>query len=214
MAGWIAVAGFLCLLYWFLGLFAKKRVGAAPLVSAVLLFGLAATTHLVDEKVDTGGKTAAANAPATASSDYFASQLPSFKPGATLQEVRIKGRPLCLVRYVPRRPGSDPGANWWTTCPFNHTLGSVAAVRTKLALPKAWGKRNERVVARIPVGETVTYLRGRAAKQCEPSGGKCYDGGGVQLLFRGQDFERSWFVRYECTTGAESAPARFTPCAG
>jgi hypothetical protein len=57
-------------------------------------------------------------------------------------------------------------------------------------------------------------MRGRAAKQCEPGGGECYPGGGVQLLFDPDDFDREWFVRVECARGGEREPAAFEACAG
>ena len=70
------------------------------------------------------------------------------------------------------------------------------------------------MIAQIPAGENVEFLDGEAAPQCEPDGKRCYGGGGVQFLFRSADFDRSWFVRYECSSAAEKAAIRFTACAG
>ena len=117
-------------------------------------------------------------------------------------------------RAEARRHGGDPGANWWTTCKVNRALRSIADVRRVLALKHAWGARNGRVFARVPAGERVTRLRGVAARQCEAHGGHCYRGGGTQLLFESDDFQRTWFVRRECAKGPEDAPARFVACAG
>jgi hypothetical protein len=228
----LAFAGFLCILYAFvsLGLERWRRAPAAGgarerlgfLAVAVLLFAFAATTQLVGDKVATpssqaaassGQSTTSSSGAATADSDYFASHLSSFRPGPVLESERLRNE-LCLVRYYSSRPGQDPGANWWTTCKLNSTFKSVADVRKELALPVDWGKRNARVIARIPAGESVVFMRGPAARQCEPSGKPCYAGGGDQLLFRSEDFDRSWFVRYECSTAPEKAAIRFTACAG
>jgi hypothetical protein len=41
----------------------------------------------------------------------------------------------------------------------------VAAVRARLALPRAWGARNARVFATVSVGERVVFLEGAAAEE-------------------------------------------------
>jgi hypothetical protein len=148
-------------------------------------------------------------------SDYFAGEMSSFRGPATLHAEPLRTQ-LCLVRYFDRRRAeannSDPGANWWTTCEYNATLRSVALVHAKLALPKAWGARDARIVATIPAGTRITYLSGIAARQCEAASHRCYEGGGVQLLFHDRDVSRSWFQSTECADGRESAPARFVAC--
>ncbi len=160
---------------------------------------------------------AAASCTATGQmSDYFADAMSSFEGPATLHAGPL-AKPLCLVRYFDRRrarsKGGDPGANWWTTCEYSEsTLGSVVLVRKKLALPKAWGARDARVMATIPAGASITYLSGTAARQCE-SGSRCYEGGGEQLLFHDRDVNRKWFGSTECDAAAESAPtSRFMSC--
>jgi hypothetical protein len=159
-----------------------------------------------------------ANCTATGqTSDYFAGSMSSFKGPATLHAETLS-QPMCLVRYFDRQRakanGGDPGANWWTTCEYDEkALGSVALVRRKLALPKAWGARNARVTATIPAGTKVTYLIGIAARQCEDSGASCYEGGGEQVLFHGRDVNRAWLGQVECDKAAESAARyRFVAC--
>jgi len=150
-------------------------------------------------------------------SDYFAGSMSSFKGVAALHAETLT-QPMCLVRYFDRRRatanGGDPGANWWTTCEYDQkSLGSVALVRQKLALPKAWGARDGRVTATIPAGTKVTYLSGIAEKQCEDSGARCYEGGGVQLLFHARDVNPAWLGHVECDGVAETAARyRFAAC--
>jgi hypothetical protein len=155
---------------------------------------------------------------APASAGYFVGHLASFRAPATLH-AGVADEPLCLVRYYDRAQArrdrhGDPGANWWTTCRFDATLDTVDEVRTRLALPRRWGDRDARVVAEVPAGTQIAYLSGRAAKQCEPSGRRCYAGGGMQVLFRDRDFERDWFVRRECVRAAEGARPHFAVCSG
>jgi hypothetical protein len=150
-------------------------------------------------------------------SDYFAGSMSSFKGVAALHAETLT-QPMCLVRYFDRRRatanGADPGTNWWTTCEYDQkSLGSVALVRQKLALPKAWGARDGRVTATIPAGTKVIYLSGIAEKQCEDSGARCYEGGGVQLLFHARDVNPAWLGHVECDEAAETAARyRFAAC--
>lgn len=154
----------------------------------------------------------------SSSAGYFVGQLASFRAPARLH-AGVGDQPLCLVRYYDRTRArrdrrGDPGANWWTTCRFDATLDTVDEVRLRLALPRSWGGRDARVVAEVPAGTQIAYLSGRAAKQCEPSGRRCYHGGGMQVLFRDRDFERDWFVRRECARAAEGARPHFVVCSG
>jgi flagellar biosynthesis chaperone FliJ len=150
-------------------------------------------------------------------SDYFAGSMSSFKGPATLHAEALP-RPMCLVRYFDQQSAKakdgDPGANWWTTCEYDErALGSKALVRSKLALPKAWGARNARVTATIPAGTKISYLMGAANRQCEDSGAVCYEGGGTQLLFHDRDVNRAWLGQIECDRSAEQAVQyRFAAC--
>lgn len=150
-------------------------------------------------------------------SDYFAGSMSSFKGPATLHAETLS-QPMCLVRYFDRQrakaKGGNPGANWWTTCEYNEkALGSVALVRHKLALPKAWGARDARVTATIPAGTKITYLIGVAEQQCEDSGASCYKGGGEQVLVHDRDVNRAWLGQVECDEAVESAArSRFVAC--
>ena len=146
--------------------------------------------------------------------DYFASHMSSFREPAILH-AGTGGKELCLVRYFARKVaedhGGNPGTTWWTTCRYNATLTSIVKARAKLALPRSWGKRDARVIADIPPSASLVYLSGHAAEQCESSG-KCYPGGGAQMLFKDGEVQRRWLNRLECATGPEAAPARFVPC--
>jgi hypothetical protein len=209
---------------------ASSRGAAFALVAGLLLVTLAAAAAAIDAKVAPGDQRSAragtqdasgderggADAGDGAEADYFASRMGAFRGRATLRSAPLRKR-LCLVRYYERataRANGDPGANWWTTCPYDKGLETIAEVRERLALPHAWGKRDARVIAEVPADERVTFLRGRAAPQCEPTGDQCYDGGGVQLLFDPEDFESDWFVRYECAQRSERARNPFEPCTG
>lgn len=139
--------------------------------------------------------------------------LPNFRGAPKIHSGPL-AKALCLVRYYTRRPGADPGANWWTTCKVNQAMRTVVDVRKQLALPLAWGARNGRVFATIPAGASVVYVEGVAAKQCEPSGDPCYPGGSRQLLFVDRDFQRSWFTKYECEVKSERTSNAFEACAG
>jgi hypothetical protein len=181
-------------------------------------FAMREATVLRSELLAVQGESVLVTAACTATgqaSDYFAGKMASFKGAATLHSGPLPA-PLCLVRYFDQQrteaKGGDPGANWWTTCQYNKALRSVALVRAKLALPKAWGERDARVTATIPAGTSITYLSGPAAKQCESVGHRCYEGGGVQVLFHDRDVNRTWFSSTECDNGPESAPTKFAVC--
>jgi lysozyme family protein len=160
---------------------------------------------------------AAKPTPSAVVADYFAANLAAFRGPGTLH-AGVGAHPLCLVRYYDRARartrGDDPGATWWTSCRYAERLRSIAEVRRRLALPRAWGARDALVVAEVPAGTRIAYLSGRAAPLCEPDRSTCYAGGGAQLLFVDRSFERTWFVRRECARRPASARASFGLCAG
>lgn len=198
---------------------ATRRAQVSWLIAAFAFLTLAAAVAAVDAKVAAAAPSAAPDSePASTTTSGPApswplAELANFEGEATLHADPVAAPGLCLVRYFPRSRVADPGATWWTTCEENRTLRTVAQVRQRLALPREWGTRDARVIANIPAGETIVYLRGRASRQCEPSGAPCYAGGGEQLLFREADFDRSWVEDPQCNaTGGERARAKWGPC--
>ncbi|MDQ5808493.1 MAG: hypothetical protein M3320_07430, partial [Actinomycetota bacterium] len=181
----------------------------AAFVVALLLVILAATTAAIDEKVADkgGGAESADRAPPAASADtsWPIQHLDAFRAHPEVVSGPVT-RQHCLVRYYKRGREGGPGANWWTTCEQNSVFATLDDVRRELALPHDWGPYDARVVARIPVGEDVVFVRGRAARQCENDGKPCYEGGGTQLLFREADFDDDWFVRFDCAPRDQRSP--------
>jgi hypothetical protein len=210
------VAAAAVLVAWMAFMLDAPWFGVAALATAVLCLGIALLAAI--EKEDTDKPAGSAAKGAATPRDYFASHLASFRGQPRLTRIRLQ-KSMCLVRYYDRadarKNGGDPNATWWTTCKANHRLRTIAAVRRVLALPHDWGARDGRVFARIPAGARVTYLRGLAARQCESHNGQCYKGGGTQLLFVPDDFQRAWFTRRECARGHnENAPTPFVKCTG
>lgn len=190
----------------------------AALAVALLLFLLGSAVAVIDAKVADASAQAPAKKqapPAAAQPDWMTRELGNFRRHPRLLSGPLQ-KQLCLVRYYERRPGKRPGANWWTTCSYHRKLDDLPEVREKLALLVDWGSYDTRVTARIPKGEEVVFLRGRAAKQCEPAGAPCYAGGGTQLLFEDREFDRGWFVAHRCVPPGHTAPRTraYAPCAG
>ena len=214
------LAGATVVFAWMAFMVASPKLGGLVLGGAVAFAVVALGAAVIDDN-DAKAESGVIPTPtptATPVASYFASNLAAFR-GPRLVKAHLK-KSLCLVRYFDRARarshGGDPNANWWTTCKANHGLRTIAAVRRALALPHEWGARDGRVFARVPAGARITYLRGIAARQCEPHRGQCYRGGGTQLLFVPDDFQRTWFTRRECARGPknETAPAKFVTCTG
>jgi hypothetical protein len=111
-----------------------------------------------------------------------------FEAGETLAS-GATAEPMCLANFHARAVALGAGRSyaWWTRCDSATDLKTVANVRKALALPPAWGARDEVAVACVPAGVALTYVRGQAATQ-----GKAYPGGGLQL--RVLNFDTDWIV--------------------
>lgn len=81
----------------------------------------------------------------------------------------------------------------WAMVPTQaNKLSTVEAVKDHVALLNRWGKRTHVSVAKIPAGEPVRFLHGKAAIQKNPLTGEIRPGGGVQYRFF--DFDPRWII--------------------
>jgi hypothetical protein len=112
--------------------------------------------------------------------------------------------PRCMVNFHARAAGvgGERSYAWWTPCSVAATFTSVAAVRAALALPPAWGARDEAAVACVPAGALLSYVDGAAAEV--ESDGRAYAGGGEQ--YRVLNFDTDWIRAQHRLPESESAP--------
>lgn len=98
---------------------------------------------------------------------------------------------LVLVQYHGSgEVGVDRTLNWWmvpTEANYFHTLEEVM---NKAGLLTSFGERNSVSVARIPKGEKLTFLLGKAGKQIDAITGEIRLGGATQLRIK--DFKAEW----------------------
>ncbi len=100
---------------------------------------------------------------------------------------------LVLVNYHSDSPLSANRSCSWATVPAEaNNLRTMEAVKDQLALLNSWGDRSHVSVARIPAGEQVRFLHGRAGQKMDPLTHEARPGGGVQYRFF--DFDPKWIV--------------------
>lgn len=101
-------------------------------------------------------------------------------------------RDLVVVQYHSEKPlGQGRSYQWFMPVIQANSLHTVEQVMDTVALLPKWGERSHVSVARIPAGERVRFLHGRAAAQIDEAGvAAC--GGGVQYRFF--DFDPKWVV--------------------
>jgi adhesin HecA-like repeat protein len=81
---------------------------------------------------------------------------------------------------------------WFMPASEANKLSTVEAVMDNSALLSKWGERTHVTVARIPAGEHVEMIHGKAIKQMDPLRLEIRPGGGVQYRFR--NFNPKWIV--------------------
>jgi hypothetical protein len=184
---------------------------AAAGVAAALL-GLAGAFAAVDAKVSDGDRAAASPSQATPATGWALERgdLTSFGPHAELHAGATQDA-LCLMQFYNKDPTASRSSRWWTSCDFGEQLHTVAEIRERLALPRSWGPRDARVIAHVPAGAEIDYVKGVAAPQCPQPEGRCYSGGGVQYRVLGID--AAWLDVPQClTTSNETAPLAYAQC--
>jgi hypothetical protein len=180
-----------------------KRLGwgdevTAAILAAVILVIVAAAAAAIDEKVTNARSQTESSAAAPPGIGVLTTRdLEAFRPRISIHQGTLQND-LCLTQYYDRTNKERTRA-WWTSCKVAKQLGSEAEVRSELALPKAWGERDARIEAHIPVGQKLTFMRGYAAPQCGEQRTDCYDGGGLQ--FRLTRFNDAWLGKEECWDG-------------
>ncbi len=100
---------------------------------------------------------------------------------------------LVLVQYFDQAGGGS--GKWWTSLEEANHMSTVDDVHQRLALLPEWGQRNAVRVVRIPPGEDVAFLYGRARPQVGTTGpatGRWFAGGAEQ--FRLLEFDEAWVV--------------------
>lgn len=99
----------------------------------------------------------------------------------------ILSRDLVLVRFSNQANGR---LNWFSPIQEANRLATMDEVLNYFALLSKWGERNWVTVARIPKGEQVKFLYGRAKVQQDLAKVEVRQGGGVQYRF--YDFDPNW----------------------
>lgn len=190
----------------------RRSPGVIALPAAVVFVALAGATALLDDKV---GEPSAHEDPSPgliegSASDIDRRDLAGFREDATVHAGAVE-KPLCLMSFFNSNPGAERSSRWWTSCGYGKRLKTIAEVRERLALPAEWGKRDARVIARVPAGAQIAYLRGVAAAQCEMNEPRCYHGGGVQYRVIG--LEGRWLGEKQCLkTRGEHRRLHYGPC--
>jgi|GEM_PF-4763237 len=100
-------------------------------------------------------------------------------------------REMVLVQYHGSgEVGVDRSLNWWMVPNEANYLHTLEEVMNKAGLLTSFGERNSVTVARIPKGEQLTFLSGKAGKQIDAITGEIRPGGATQLRFK--DFKAEW----------------------
>ena len=129
--------------------------------------------------------------------DRFSSSLKNFSPGT---ERLFHGKiteDLYLINYHDKNKiiGLGEGKRtltWATHLEVGNRLPSTKEIHQHLALVDPdWGVRNSYSVIKIPAGEQVTFISGKAVSQVSKKGEE-FIGGGYQVRFR--DFNEKWII--------------------
>lgn len=111
-------------------------------------------------------------------------------------------RDLVLVQYHGPGPvGVGRSHNWWMLASKTNKLHTVSEVMDKAGLLSNWGKRTHVSVARIPKGEEITTLLGKAREQIDSITGEVRPGGAIQMRIKG--FKPEWVVETRKIPGAD-----------
>lgn len=74
-------------------------------------------------------------------------------------------------------------------------MPTIHDIHQHLALKHEWGKRNSYSIIKVPKGEQVTFIHGKAASQISDKAGDRFVGGGYQVRFK--DFDEKWIIKTE-----------------
>ena len=85
------------------------------------------------------------------------------------------------------------GKSWSASLELDNKMPTVDDIHQHLALVKPdWGARNSYSLIKIPAGEQVTFISGKAAKQFSRETGEPFAGTGYQIRLR--DFDEKWVI--------------------
>ncbi len=102
----------------------------------------------------------------------------------------VLSKDLTVVRFCLGLEESGKTTVWWTVPAEINPLSTMEAVADRAALLSRFRAKTHVTVARIPAGEPVRFLHGRAAKQIDALTGETKPGGMVQYQF--YDFDIRW----------------------
>jgi len=106
----------------------------------------------------------------------------------------VLSKDLFIVQYHSSEPLHQTRTYQWFMPVIQgnhcHTLEDVHNVIAKLS---RWGEISEVSVAKVPAGEPVRFLHGRAKEQLDAASGELRPGGGVQYRF--YDFDPKWVLQ-------------------
>jgi len=125
--------------------------------------------------------------------DYSSDYLDAFKEfvGNPKEFDGVLSRDLVVVQYHNGGVHNvDYTSKYFMPVMQGNTLHTVNEVMDAVGLLSKWGERSHVTVARIPSGESVRFIYGRAKTQNCLTAGELRPGGGVQYRF--YDFDPSW----------------------
>ena len=178
---------------------------------AVVDSGVATDDEADEQKAEKAKK--AKKPPATpAAWGVTAADLAAFRGPVTVHAGQ-RDSELCLMSFYSADAAASD-SRWWTSCETAASLGSIAAVRDRLVLPRSTDgslTRDRRATLRIPAGDEVAYISGRAAARCPDGEAGCYHGGAV--LYRLMNLDADWIDATECAKGDdEQAKLEYGSC--
>jgi predicted RNA binding protein YcfA (HicA-like mRNA interferase family) len=106
----------------------------------------------------------------------------------------ILSRDLLVMQYHSSEPLHEFRTHKWfmPICEGNQHC-SIGGIQDAVAKLSAYGEISEVTLARIPAGEPVRFLHGRAKEKIHPVDNEIRPGGGVQYRFF--DFDMKWIVK-------------------
>lgn len=105
----------------------------------------------------------------------------------------VLSKDLMIVQYHSEKTlRQGRSLKWFTPIAQANKLSTVDQVMDKLALLSVWGSRTHVTVAKIPAGERVKFLHGRAIRQIGRDSLETVEGGGVQYRF--YEFDPKWIL--------------------
>lgn len=116
-----------------------------------------------------------------------------FKPESLKEFNGTFSKDLVVIHY--HGEGEDQTYKWFTPALWANQMQTLEEVLDRLALLKAFGDKTHVIVAKIPRGEKVRFLHGKAAPQSDSKTRESLHGGHEQYRFHSFDPKWIWGKR-------------------